>query len=202
MSRPLLLQSRPQSARAAASRRDPQQADNRKALQRTKMRRCRGRPTTGGRDGGSGRMAPRGPATGSRRGLLLRRAAAPPPATAAGRAETMRRRRRPSGDGTTVGRPDPRPADPARTEASCDGDESRRGGGGGARTGARTVRRRRAGGRGRRRTATGWTGAPEGGKKIGTAALLLLRLDLRVWGYWRSRPREGRSILPGTVQRR
>jgi len=31
---------------------------------------------------------------------------------------------------------------------------------------------------------------------------LLLRLDLRVWGYWRSRPREGRSILPGTVQRR
>jgi len=69
-------------------------------------------------------------------------------ATADGRelAETMRRRRRPSGDGTTVGRPDPRPADPARTEASCDGDESRRGGGGGARTGARTARRRRAGG--------------------------------------------------------
>jgi len=31
MSRPLLLQSRPQSARAAASRRDPQQADDRKA---------------------------------------------------------------------------------------------------------------------------------------------------------------------------
>jgi len=45
-------------------------------------------------------------------------------------------------------------------------------------------------------------GAGRGKKKIGTAALLLLRLDLRVWGYWRSRPREGRSILPGTVQQR
>jgi len=41
----------------------------------------------GSRDGGSGRTAPRGAATGSRRGLLLRRAAAPPPTTAAGRAE-------------------------------------------------------------------------------------------------------------------
>ena len=71
-------------------------------------------------------------------------------------------------DGTTVGRPDPRPADPARTEE--DHGQNR--------------------------------GAGRGEKKIGTAALLLLRLDLRVWGYWRSRPREGRSILPGTVQRR
>ena len=41
----------------------------------------------GSHDGGSGRTAPRGAATGSRRGLLLRRAAAPPPTTAAGRAE-------------------------------------------------------------------------------------------------------------------
>jgi len=41
----------------------------------------------GSRDGGSGRTAPRGAATGSRWGLLLRRAAAPPPTTAAGRAE-------------------------------------------------------------------------------------------------------------------
>ena len=151
MSRPLLLQSRPQSRTGSSIPARSATGGRQEGCDGAKTRRCRGRPTTGGRDGGSGRTAPRGPATGSRRGLLLRQAAAPPPATAAGRAETMRRRRRPSGDGTTVGRPDPRPADPARTEASCDGDESRRGGGGGARTGARTVRRRRAGGRGRRR---------------------------------------------------
>jgi len=34
-----------------------------------------------------------------------------------------------------------------------------------------------------------WTDAPDEGKKW-------------VWGYWRCRPREGRSILPGTAQRR
>ena len=52
-----------------------------------------------------------------------------------------------------------------------------------------------------RQTAMARTGAPEG-EKNRYCCSLLLRLDLRVWGYWRSRPREGRSILPGTVQRR
>jgi len=52
-----------------------------------------------------------------------------------------------------------------------------------------------------------WTDAPDEGKKMDTrcccySAATQSTEKKWVWGYWRCRPREGRSILPGTAQRR
>jgi len=52
-----------------------------------------------------------------------------------------------------------------------------------------------------------WTDAPDEGKKMDTrcccySAATQSTEKKWVWGYWRCRPREGRSILPGTAQQR
>ena len=87
MSRPLLLQSRPQNARAASSRRDPQQADDRKAA----TGRRRGAAATAQEEAGAC-----GRATGAADRLCLTDARAE-------RVEARRREDEPAGTGAADG---------------------------------------------------------------------------------------------------